>query len=300
MMKRWIFFCLVFMILMIPGTINAASIRPGETPPPAKLELMMNAGFIFPSALSSCAARIKNPEDSGLWLKYALTIEPGELARASGMKLEKSEPILLYQSEMIAPGEKIDAFRLNALPGETLLPVGDYRAVMTVTPLDKQGRPALNSEFAVQVFVRVMASDLEARADEVGMLDLRLYNGRISAERYALIVKAKDLDQPHGIDVSDLGMEHSFAIIALSDELAPMQETFLRLCLLPDGTALRTGRHEAWLIRLRQGEAAYAESRVLLEVPDTVTPLTQSPVLPAAMKELAQAVVNAEHLLNMR
>ena len=299
-MKRWIFFCLVFMILMIPGTINAASIRPGETPPPPKLELMMNAGFIFPSALSSCAAGIKNPEDSGLWLKYALTIEPGELARASGMKLEKSEPILLYQSELIAPGEKIDAFRLNALPGETLLPVGDYRAVMTVTPLDKQGRPALNSEFAVQVFVRVMASDLEARADEVGMLDLRLYNGRISAERYALIVKAKDLDQPHGIDVSDLGMEHSFAIIALSDELAPMQETFLRLCLLPDGTALQPGRYEAWLIGLRHGEAAYAESRVLLEVPDTVTPLSQSPVLPAAMEELAQAVVNAEYLLSLR
>ena len=52
--------------------------------------------------------------------------------------------------------------------------------------------------------------------------------------------------------------------------------------------------------RLRQGEAAYAESRVLLEVPERVTQLTQSPVLPAAMKELAQTVVNAEYLLNMR
>ena len=299
-MRRLSLFCLIIMILMMPGTIRAAAVRPGDTPPPAKLELRMNAGFIFPSALSSCEAGIENPEDSGLMLRYTLTIEPGELARASGMRLEKSEPILLYRSELIAPGEKIDAFRLNALPGGTLLPVGEYQAVMTVTPLDKQGRPALNGEFAVQVFVRVMASDLEARADEAGMLDLRLYNGRISTERYALIVKAKDLGRPHGIDVSDLGMEHSFAIIALSDELAPMQETFLRLRLLPDGTALRTGRYEAWLIRLRQGEAAYAESRVLLEVPDTVTPLSQSPVLPAAMKELAQAVVNAEHLLNMR
>ena len=299
-MRRLSLFCLIIMILMMPGTIRAAAVRPGETPPPAKLELRMNAGFIFPSALSSCEAGIENPEDSGLMLRYTLTIEPGELARASGMRLEESEPILLYQSELIAPGEKIDAFRLNALSGGTLLPVGEYQAVMTVTPLDKQGRPALNSEFAVQVFVRVMASDLEARADEAGMLDLRLYNGRISAERYALIVKAKDLGRPHGIDVSDLGMEHSFAIIALSDELAPMQETFLRLRLLPDGTALRTGRHEAWLIRLRQGEAAYAESRVLLEVPDTVTPLAQSPVLPAAMEELAQAVVNAEYLLSLR
>lgn len=299
-MRRLSLFCLIIMMLMMPGTISAAAVRPGETPPPAKLELMMNAGFIFPSALSNCEAGIENPEDSGLMLRYTLTIEPGELARASGMRLEESEPILLYQSELIAPGEKIDAFRLNALPGGTLLPVGEYQAEMTVTPLDKQGRPALNSEFAVQVFVRVMASDLEARADETGMLDLRLYNGRISAERYALIVKAKDLGQTHGIDVSDLGMEHSFAIIALSDELAPMQETFLRLRLLPDGTALRTGRHEAWLIRLRQGEAAYAESRVLLEVPDTVTLLSQSPVLPAAMKELAQAVVNAEHLLSLR
>lgn len=299
-MRRLNLFCLIIMMLMMPGTIRAAAVRPGETPPPAKLELMMNAGFIFPSALSSCEAGIENPEDSGLMLRYTLTIEPGELARASGMISEESEPILLYQSELIAPGEKIDAFRLNALPGGTLLPVGEYQAVMTVTPLDKQGRPALNSEFAVQVFVRVMASDLEARADETGMLDLRLYNGRISAERYALIVKAKDLGRPHGIDVDDLGMEHSFAIIALSDELAPMQETFLRLRLLPDGTALRTGRHEAWLIRLRQGEAAYAESRVLLEVPDTVTLLSRSPVLPAAMKELAQAVVNAEHLLNLR
>ena len=293
-------FCLIIMILMMPGTIRAAAVRPGDTPPPAKLELRMNAGFIFPSALSNCEAGIENPEDSGLMLRYTLTIEPGELARASGMRLEKSEPILLYQSELIAPGEKIDAFRLNALPGGTLLPVGEYQAVMTVTPLDKQGRSALNSEFAVQVFVRVMASDLEARADETGMLDLRLYNGRISPERYALIVKAKDLGRPQGIDVDDLGMEHSFAIIALSDELVPMQETFLRLRLLPDGTALRTGRHEAWLIRLRQGEAAYAESRVLLEVPERVTQLTQSPVLPAAMKELAQAVVNAEHLLSLR
>ena len=299
-MKRLSLFCLIIMMLMMPGTIRAAAVRPGDTPPPAKLELRMNAGFIFPSALSSCEAGIENPEDSGLMLRYTLTIEPGELARASGRRLEKSEPILLYRSELIAPGEKIDAFRLNALPGGTLLPVGEYQAVMTVTPLDKQGRPALNSEFAVQVFVRVMASDLEARADEVGMLDLRLYNGRISAERYALIVKAKDLDQPHGIDVSDLGMEHSFAIIALSDELAPMQETFLRLCLLPDGTALQPGSYEAWLIRLRHGEAAYAESRVLLEVPDTVTPLTQSPVLPATMEELAQAVVNAEYLLSLR
>jgi len=299
-MKRLSLFCLIIMMLMMPGTIRAAAIRPGETPPPAKLELRMNAGFIFPSALSNCEAGIENPEDSGLMLRYTLTIEPGELARASGMILEESEPILLYQSELIAPGEKIDAFRLNALPGGTLLPVGEYKAVMTVTPLDKQGRSALNSEFAVQVFVRVMASDLEARADEAGMLDLRLYNGRISPERYALIVKAKDLGRPHGIDVDDLGMEHSFAIIALSDELAPMRETFLRLSLLPDGTALRTGRYETWLIRLRQGEAAYAESRVLLEVPERVTQLTQSPVLPAAMKELAQAVVNAEHLLNMR
>ena len=299
-MRRLSLFCLIIMMLMMPGIVRARAGRPGETPPPARLELMMNAGFIFPSALSSCEAGIENPEDSGLMLRYTLTIEPGELARASGMRLEKSEPILLYRSELIAPGEKIDAFRLNALPGGTLLPVGEYQAVMTVTPLDKQGRPALNSEFAVQVFVRVMASDLEARADEAGMLDLRLYNGRISTERYALIVKAKDLGLPHGIDVSDLGMEHSFAIIALSDELVPMQETFLRLRLLPDGTALRTGRYEAWLIRLRQGEAAYAESRVLLEVPDTVTLLSRSPVLPAAMKELAQAVVNAEHLLNMR
>lgn len=299
-MRRLSLFCLIIMILMMPGTIRAAAVRPGETPPPAKLELMMNAGFIFPSALSNCEAGIVNPEGSGLMLRYTLTIEPGELARASGMISEESEPILLYQSELIAPGEKIDAFRLNALPGGTLLPVGEYQAEMTVTPLDKQSRPALNSEFAVQVFVRVMASDVEARADEAGMLDLRLYNGRISAERYALIVKAKDLGQPHGIDVSDLGMEHSFAIIALSDELAPMQETFLRLRLLPDGTALRTGRYEAWLIRLRQGEAAYAESRVLLEVPDTVTLLSRSPVLPAAMKELAQAVVNAEHLLSLR
>ena len=299
-MKRLSLFCLIIMILMMPGTIRAAAVRPGETPPPPKLELMMNAGFIFPSALSNCEAGIENPEDSGLMLRYTLTIEPEELARASGIKLEESAPILLYQSELIAPGEEIKRFRLNALPGETLLPVGEYRAVMTVTPLDKQGRPALNSEFAVQVFVRVMASDLEARADEVGMLDLRLNNGRISAERYALIVKVKDLGQPHGIDVSDLGMEHSFAIIALSDELAPMQETFLRLCLLPDGTALRTGRYEAWLISLRQGEAAYAESRVLLEVPDTVTPLTQSPVLSATMEELAQSVVNAEYLLSLR
>ncbi len=299
-MKRLSLFCLIIMILMMPGTIRAAAVRPGDTPPPAKLELMMNAGFIFPSAFSNCEAGIENPEDSGLMLRYTLTIEPGELARASGMILDESEPIPLYQSELIAPGEKIDAFRLNALPGGTWLPVGEYRAVMTVMPLDKQGRPALDSEFAVQVFVWVMASDVEAQADEDGMLDLRLYNGRITPERYALIVKAKDLGQPHGIDVNDLGMEHSFAVIALSDELAPMRGTFLQLRLLPDGTALRTGRYEAWLIRLRQGEAAYAESRVLLEVPDMVTPLTESPVLPAAMKELAQAVVNAEHLLSLR
>ena len=300
MMKRWIFFCLVFMILMIPGTINAASIRPGETPPPPKLELMMNAGFIFPSALSSCAAGIKNPEDSGLWLKYALTVEPEELARASGIKLEESAPILLYQSELIAPGEEIKRFRINALPGGPLLPDGEYQAVMTVTPFDESGSSALNGEFAVQVFVRVMASLLEARSDESGMIDLNIYNDTTASERYALIVRANDLDRTHGIDVSNLGKEYSFAVIAMSDALAPMQETYLRLRLLPDGTALQPGRYETWLVRLRQGEAAYVNARVILEAPASLIPLPESPVLPAAMEELAQAVVNAEYLLSLR
>ena len=85
-MKRLSLFCLIIMILMMPGTISAAAVRPGETPPPAKLELRMNAVFIFPPAMSHCEAGIGNPEDSSLTLRYALTIEPGEPARASGLR----------------------------------------------------------------------------------------------------------------------------------------------------------------------------------------------------------------------
>ena len=59
-MRRLSLFCLIIMMLMMPGIVRARAVRPGETPPPAKLELRMNAGFIFPSALSSCEAEIKN------------------------------------------------------------------------------------------------------------------------------------------------------------------------------------------------------------------------------------------------
>lgn len=299
-MKRWILLCLAVIILTMPGVARARAVRPGETPPPAKLELMMNTGFIFPSALSSCNAGIMNPDDSGLLLRYALTIEPGELARASGIMLEAPDPIILYQSDLMAPGDGIEAFRLNTLPGGALLPEGEYGAVMTVTPVNELGGQALNGEFAVQVFVRVMASQYEARIDERGVLDLNIYNGRITPERYALIVRAKDLDNPHGIDVNEFGNKHSFALIALSDMLPAMQETSLYLNLLPDGTALPPGLYETWLVRLRQGELPYAGARVLLEVPDSLFPLAEAPILPAAMLELAQAVVNAEYLLNQQ
>ena len=299
-MKRWILLCLAVIMLTMSGVVRARTVRPGETPPPAKLELMMNTGLIFPSALSSCNAGIMNPDDSGLLLRYALTIEPGELARVCGIILKAPDPIILYQSDLIAPGEGIKRFRLNTLPGGALLPEGEYGAVMTVTPVNELGGQALNGEFAVQVFVRVMASQYEARADERGMLDLNLYNGTTAPERYALIVRAKDLDSPHGIDVNELGNEHSFALIALSDMLPTMQETSLYLHLLPDGTALPPGLYETWLVRLRQGELPYAGARVLLEVPDSLFPLAEAPILPASMLELAQAVVNAEYLFNQQ
>lgn len=299
-MKRWFMLFLALIVLLISGMAGAQAARPGETPPPGKLELMMKAGFIFPSALSSCAAGIVNPEDSSLLLRYALTIEPEELARVSGMIAGDSKPILLYQSDPVMPGEEIKVFGLNTLPGGALLPEGQYRAVMTVTSVDGRSGLVLNSEFAVQVFVWVMASQVEARADERGMLDLNIYNGTDAPARYALIIRAEEFDGPHGIDISELGERHSFALIALSDTLLPMQKTLFRLHLLPAGTTLPPGPNEAWLVRLRQGEDPYAGTRVLLDVPDFFYPLAVPPALPAAMEELAQAVVNAEYLLGLQ
>ncbi len=277
---------------------TAQAVRPGETPPPQSLELRMNAGFVFPSALSTCKAGIENPASSGLWLRYALTIEAEELFEKTGVKSVVSEPVLLYEGGPIAPGERIEGFRLGALPGGMELPEGMYDAVMTVSPEDHLGRPSLQGEFAVQVFIHVMISQTKAGADPEGKLDLAIYNGKENPARYALAIRTKDLSQPYGLD-ADLTGEYMFSIVALSDRLSPGRRGGLRLHALSDGMVLKAGVCEAWLLRMGEGDQApYASARVLLSVPDAMNSLPQAPAFPDEMLSGAeQAVINAEYLL---
>lgn len=259
----------------------------------------MNAGFVFPSALSSCEAGIENHEDSGMSLRYRLTIEPEELEKSSGMKLASADPIILYEGGPIKPGEKIDNFKLNPLPGGALLPQGEYNAVMTVIPSEARGGAFLGSEYALQLSVRVMVSQMQAGADQSGYLDAPIYEGAGGPVRYALMIRAEDIRQPHGIDTEAMGDRHSFTILALSDLISPGQKASLRLSCLPGGEALLPGSYETWLVRMDEdGEAPYVTARLMLDVPGNLQGLPPAPDISFSMADIAQAVVNAEYLLS--
>ena len=248
----------------------------------------MNAGFVFPSALSSCEAGIENPENSGMSLRYRLTIEPEELEKSSGMKLASAEPIILYEGGPIKPGEKIDNFKLNPLPGGALLPQGEYNAVMTVIPSDARGGVPLNGEFALQLFVLVMVSQIQASADQFGYLDAPIYEGAGDPARYALMIRAGDIHQPHGIDTEAADDQPSFAVLALSDVISPGQKASLRLSCLSGGEALLPGSYETWLVRMDEdGEAPYVTARLMLDVPGNLQGLPPAPDISFSMADIA-------------
>lgn len=298
-MRGKLLLSVLLLTFLLPASVAAGQdARPGQTPPPAQLELRMNSEFVFPSAFSTCRAGIENPVENGLPLRYALSLSRGELLRVGGLRLPGEEEILLYVSGSVAPGEKIERVRLNPLPDGRLLPEGVYRAVMTVRPATGQ---AIGSEFAVQVMLRVMVSGLRAQADSEGLVSLKAYNGGDVPARFGLAISAEALEEPHGVDTLAFGTENSFASLALSGVLAPGQEEALRLCRLPDGSALPPGSYEAWLLRFQDGAEPVVTAKVQLEVPEAERSWEERPgcppLLPAPPRSLAQAVVNARYLL---
>ena len=293
--------CLLVILSLMCSSAAAGAPRPGEAPPTQTLELRMNAGFVFPSPLASCVAGIENPENSGMLLRYRLTISAEELAIRAGIKLHSADPIVLYEGGPIGPGERIDSFKLEPLPGGVLLPQGNYTAVMTVIPTDLHGTMPLDSEFAMQLFVQVMVSQAEASADQEGLLDIAAYNGTDQPASYALIFRTEELCRKNDIDIKASGTDPGLIVLSLSGIIPPGQETALRLSHFPKEWVPEPGRYTAWLLRMdEEGNMPYVTTRLILEVPDGLKdlPVISSPFY--SMDDIHQALVNAEYLLDER
>lgn len=298
----------------------AQGIRPGDTPPPRQgFELIMQSGFVFASPLYEAAAGIENPAGSGVAMEHVLTITLSDLQRVAGVSGydeeaytriaaqpgfdPQSHALTLYEGDRLVPGDKTQTLTLMPLPDGTALPEGSYPAVMEVTLYDALTGERRNEDFRVDVYVQVMACKRAARAGAEGPIDLRVHNSADAPARYALVAGVDQLGGAHGVDTAQLGEEHSYAVLAMTDVLAPYADAVspMTLAALPDGQALAPGSYEAWLVRVPEDDdkPLYATARVELAVEAGVQIGETLPVPRGDMHAVAQAVVDCEYLLSL-
>ncbi len=295
-MKAGRFWGLVMALCLLCASAQAQPVRPGMRPRAQSLELIMNAGFVFPSSLSSCDAGIENPKDSGVWLRYTLLVEAQELELKTGVRPASAQPLVLFEGGPLAPGQRIDRFGLNALADGSMLAAGEYRAFMKVSVQDVQGDPVLGGEFAFEVFVRVMATQAEAELGPGRGLELPVFNPEARTARYAIVARADALNRLGGTVARQSG-QSDFVALAMSDLLATGQGATLEiegqaLSMLPKAVC------EAWLLRIEEG-AVTAPTRLMIPLPGGIGLREMLGELPITQVEIEQAVVNTAYLLGL-
>lgn len=298
----------ILLLCLYPLTGLAHSVRPGTSPQPQtqSVQLQMNAAFVFPSSYGSCAAGIENPAGSGIKLRYTLQVSPQEIARVSGLvchDFNVEDDLILFQSNLILPGERIDRFSLRLLPDGHDLPEGTYQASMNVTPYRLADSLPMDSEFHFKVDIIIMASKEQAQADHNGLLDVQAFNSTTSAAHFMLVMKEESLPDAGETNTSSLQDGHSYLSLAQSDLVKPGEGCLLQLHALPDSGSLEAGEYTAWLLRVAidEAEEVYAVSRVTLSLPIDIEDLaTDDSAFPLPdSRAVAQAVVNCEHLLGL-
>ena len=307
-MRRYCNLFLILLLCIYPLTGFAHSVRPGTSPEPQSqsIQLQMNASFVFPSSYGSCAAGIENPAGSGTKLRYTLYVSQGEIARVSGIILDDlnlENDLILFQSNLIMPGEHIDHFSLRRLPNHRALLEGTYQAQMNVTPYPMSDGTSMNSEFQLKVDVIIMASMERAKTDQNGLLDFQAFNNSTSAAHFMLVLKEESLPAAGETMTASVQDKHSYLSIAEIAALKPGELGQLQLHALPDGGSLKMGEYTAWLLRvpIDQSEEVYAVSRVTLKLPFHIEAFksADSVFSQPDSRAIAQAVVNCEYLLGL-
>ena len=280
---------------------------------------MMQAGFVFASPAYEAVANIENPAGSGVAMEHVLSVPLSDLQRVAGISGydeatyaqlsaqadfdPQAHDVVLYTGGKVKPGERVENITLQPLPDGTALPEGTYPAVMAVTLYDALTGERRNEDFRVDVYVQVMAWERAARAGAEGPIDLRVHNSDDAPARYALVVGVDQLGGAHGVDTAQLGEEHSYAMLAMTDVLAPYADAAspMTLAALPDGQALAPGSYAAWLVRVPEDEdkPLYATARVELTAEADILITQTLPVPRGDMRAVAQAVVNCEYLLSL-
>ncbi len=148
-----------------------------------------------------------------------------------------------------------------------------------------------------------MASKEQVQADQNGLLDFQVFNNTIYPAHFMLVTSETSLITVSNAMTSVIQNKHSYVSIAQSDAVNPGESGGLRLHALPDGSSLKAGEYEAWLLRvpIDHPEDVYAVSRVTLSLPmdiDILKAEDSAFALPGS-RAIAQAVVNCDYLLEM-
>lgn len=268
--------------------VDSSVPQPGASPSisSGSIPVHMLAGLTFPASGASAEADLYNPENSGISLRYTLSLTPQAMADGAGISV--SEPVILFQSGLVNPGQLRKTIFLSPLPDGSRLPPGTYEAHMLIESYDAVSHLKGAGDLTIELPLTVLCGRWESAEF------LEVFNGGAQSADYQLAFSAQALYAATGRKAYGLFAQpqYAFAVLPLGS-LTPGEKQAFSL-QHPGEDTIASGTLEGWLL-CRNGTELTCLGKVTI-LADTWADLSG---LTEADLDIAQQVVNAQYYLSL-